>query len=143
MFDGNGKRSPGPETTLGVTEADFGGSDPSTATPHPDDLFGALSAGERRHLLYGLLEEPTRSFDEVADLLAGRESGARGPVGPGGRRRIASRLHHVHLPLLEDVGLLAYDPETGRIRLRDLPPYVEELVRFAREYDRAAGGPSP
>lgn len=143
MFDGNGHHTPGSETSLDAEGVDFGRYDDRGTVPGPDALFGALSAGERRHLLYALLEEPTRTFEEVADLLAGREAGAGGPVGPAGRRRIASRLHHVHLPLLEDAGLLTYDPESGTVRLRDVSRRVADLVRFAREYDRAAGGSSP
>lgn len=137
MFDGNGHRSPGSETSLDASDADAG---PGAAAPHPDDVFGALSTGERRYLLYGLLEKPTQSFDEVADVVAGYRAGSRGPVGPEERRRIASRLHHVHLPMLQDAGLLRYDHEAGRVSLRDLPRRVLDLVRFAREYDRTGGG---
>lgn len=144
MFDGNGQGAPGPESSLDASDVEFGASrGGGGASPNPDDLFGALATGERRHLLYALLEEPTWTVEEAADLLAGCESGTRGPVGPAGRRRIASRLHHVHLPLLADAGLVTYDPETGTIRLRDVAGHVRDLVRFAREYDRAAGGPSP
>lgn len=143
MFDGNGHHTPGSETSRDAEDGDFGGYDERGSVPHPDALFGALSAGERRHLLYVLLEDPTRTFGEVADLLAGRDAGSSGPVGPAGRRRIASRLHHVHLPLLEDAGLLAYDHESGTVRLCDVSRRVADLIRFAREYDRDAGGSSP
>lgn len=34
------------------------------------------------------------------------------------RRNLRCRLHHVHLPMLSDAGLVDYDASTKRIRLR-------------------------
>lgn len=39
--------------------------------------------------------------------------------GETGNHSLVVDLHHVHLPLLDDVGVLSYDPETKRVDLPD------------------------
>lgn len=38
--------------------------------------------------------------------------------GNGSRQRVRTRLHHMHLPKLDDDGLIDYDTESKRIRTR-------------------------
>lgn len=137
MTDGNGERPAGP----GI-ESDAPSIDPGAITPEPDDLYHALSERDRRRTLYGLLDEPRRTREEVADLIAGMRATQNGVVRRTDRQRIETRLHHVHLPLLEDAGLIEYDHDTGVVRLVPLADCVEDLIEFADEYDEIRSGTS-
>lgn len=117
----------------------------STGGPGPaaDVLFDALANRTRRRVAWYLLDESHASLDELADVLAGWELAEADVVDATRRDRIACGLDHVHLPKLAEAGVVEYDRDAGTVSLAALPETVEELARFAYEYDRAAGGPRP
>lgn len=111
--------------------------DADETIPDPDDLYRALEKRERRHALYCLEDGESRSCDELATLVAGWRSNREGIIGPNRQRQIAARLHHVHLPLLDELDLVDYDADNAETRLEPLAEPVKELISFARKYDRA------
>lgn len=96
-----------------------------------DDLYRALSATRRRRLLYLLAREADQaaSVGELATLLAGWDATeANQLVTAQDRRQIIVDLHHRHVPLLEDAGLVTYDDTEGMLRLTDLDDRVRDLI---------------
>lgn len=102
----------------------------------PDMLHRALAAPERRQLLSYLLEQPRTTLEEATDVLAGWLTEHEQMVDPGDHERIRTTLHHVHLPLLEEAGVITYDAEDEVIRLSSLSDPVQETVRSAARYHR-------
>ena len=85
-------------------------------------VYNALSHPTRRRLLLALQEESPRTLGEIAAIqaeLEHRESDA------------VVELHHVHLPLLADAGLIKWDPESETItkgpRFEVLRPHLNVL----------------
>lgn len=110
-----------------------------THTPDDsDDAFRALSDARRRHVLYYLREHDAASLDELADVLAGWLTvDSETLTTPKRRERLQIGLHHVHLPMLDDVGFVAYDHQSGDAELRDLPPAVEDMVDASLAWKRS------
>ena len=106
--------------------------------PPPDDLFGALADATRRRVAWYLLEESPASVHELADVLAGWRLDEEAAVDPGERDSIVVALHHTHLPVLDDAGLVDYHHEDGTVEAASLTPAVEEVVRVTRAYDAVA-----
>lgn len=73
-----------------------------------DDLFYALSDANRRTVLFHLRQHRVATLDELVDVLTATstEDGSADD-----RANVCSSLLHSHLPLLEDRGLLTYDPD--------------------------------
>lgn len=70
-----------------------------------------LLANERRRLLLEVLEtrETATSLDSVAEDIATREG------DESSTSRVALSLHHVHLPMLSQTGIIDYDPDAHEI----------------------------
>lgn len=103
-----------------------------------DDVFNVLSDARRRHVLYYLREHDAASLDELADVIAGWLTVDRVTITtPTRRDRIRINLHHVHLPMLDDIGFLAYDREAHCARLRDLSDEAEALIDRSLAVERA------
>lgn len=76
------------------------------------DLHRVLSSARRRVVLDVLADREAPM--ELAGLSSAVASSQDG-VDPQARERVAITLHHEHLPLLDDVGLVDYDPEARRV----------------------------
>lgn len=88
-----------------------------------DDVIRALADSRRRNVLEVLEEagEPLALADLAIELVQ-KESSADDPDLVQEMARDARiRLHHVHLPKLEDVGLLTYDPDEKLVILSEAP----------------------
>lgn len=74
-----------------------------------------LLAAERRRLALDVLAGSSVPVDleELARRIAERESG--NPADGRTVERVAVSLHHAHLPRMDEVGVLDYDPEENRI----------------------------
>ncbi|OIB55891.1 DUF7344 domain-containing protein [Natrialba sp. SSL1] len=75
-------------------------------------LFSALAREPRRHLLGVLYEHNAASLSltACATRIASREAGVSRPtVSEDAVQRTLVSLHHVHLPVLADAGLIEYD----------------------------------
>ena len=82
-----------------------------------DDVLSAVASEHRRAVLRSLDRTDENAIgvsaltDRVAEALRNGE-----PPDDERRRRVHTALHHIHLPKLEDSGLIAYDIETGQVR---------------------------
>lgn len=80
-----------------------------------------LFAAERRRIALELLEEADLPFalEELATAITDRETelGTREADAPdaGDVERVAISLHHVHLPLMADLGVVDYDAASKRV----------------------------
>ena len=84
-----------------------------SAIPSFDVLFDALSNAHRRYVVAQLSRHDGElRVDELAERLAAWEAERGEPAAPD---RVASMLHHVHLPKLADIGLVEYDPEAATV----------------------------
>jgi len=73
-----------------------------------DQVYDALGADRRRAVLAVLAREGALEARELAAAVAEAEGGRDGEVDD-----VHRSLHHVHLPKLDDAGLVAYDHEDG------------------------------
>ena len=95
-------------------------SDMTTANGSIAHLTGSerhrLLAAERRRLVLQVLagEPPPVDLETLAVEVAARETESLA-VDEQTIDRVAIALHHTHLPMLADAGVLAYDPESHRI----------------------------
>lgn len=78
-----------------------------------DDILNLLSDHYRRQTVRVLRGTPESEveFDELIDGII-QESRIEGQKAD----RIAVQLHHKHLPMLADQGLIAYDPDARIVR---------------------------
>ena len=83
-----------------------------------DAILHVLADHHRRSLLRYLVETPgeTHSFDECARHLVQREAERDG--GRPAHDRVKVELHHVHVPMLADAGVLEYDARSREVRYR-------------------------
>lgn len=116
-------------------------------TEQLDSLFETLTSRERRRLFYYLREHGSATKSELVDVLTGwaatdREERATTHTDWS---RMQTRLHHIHLPKLEDHELVEYDSQTDVIQLTDLPSWVERCLdaAFESEQELAAAQGQP
>jgi len=76
-----------------------------------EDERHRLLADEERRAVIDVLDDRTGavSMSDLADDVA-RESD-----GDSDRRNVEIQLHHTHLPMFEDAGLVAYDRDAGLV----------------------------
>jgi DNA-binding transcriptional ArsR family regulator len=94
-----------------------------TETISTDRTLQLLADEQRRELLRFLIETD-KDVVTVDDLVAA----AAGP-DPAETQRTRIEIHHVHLPKLDDAGVVDYDPEHGLIRYRSAES-IEQLLGF-------------
>jgi DNA-binding transcriptional ArsR family regulator len=100
-----------------------------------DTVFTSLADEERRRIVAMVSDRAPDPVprDELATALAARTNGDRpDDVTDEERERVASRLHHTHLPALAWAGLVEYDPDDVTVALSDHPaledPGIVEVV---------------
>lgn len=81
-----------------------------------------LLAAERRRLVLDMLARNTASveLDELASGVVAREDGIEA-VDEAAIERVATALHHVHLPKIAQFGIIDYDAEAHRVDPIDGP----------------------
>ena len=109
--------------------------------PFDYQFYRAMASRERRRLLYALLDGEERAVEEVATVLVGWDATESGTVAhPDDRNLVQLRLVHIHLPLLDDAGLVAYDEERGTVRIASLDEtarkYIEQGIDAKPESTR-------
>lgn len=94
----------------------------------PDRAFDLLSNPRRRLLLHGLrLAGGTASLSGLASFVADREAGPSERPTEESASRVYAGLWHVHLPKLDDLGVVSYDESADAVELvepRRLEPYL-------------------
>lgn len=91
-----------------------------------DEIFDVLGDRHRRHVLATLLEcDGTTSVTDLAEKTSSETGGKA--------ERIEIGLLHSHLPRLEEMGIVNYDPEAGLVEptaaVDDLEPFFELVDR--------------
>jgi hypothetical protein len=78
-----------------------------------------LAAGRRRIILTILPNQsPPIHLQTLAEKVAKRESDGE-TVEEDTSKRVMETLHHTHLPMMEDLGLLRYDSETNHVEFAE------------------------
>ncbi|SEQ93123.1 DUF7344 domain-containing protein [Natrinema salaciae] len=103
-------------------------------------------ADERHQRVLDVLSERTSPVDRstVAAEIVARETD-RDATSDGTRRRVEAELHHIHLPKLEETGVVEYDPGSQLVSLADVPSQSagtelrDERAGSVREPSLAAG----
>lgn len=104
-----------------------------------DRLYRVLSSRRRRRLLYVLLVEESSSVEKIATVLVGwTVSGEQEMATPEERKRILTELDHIHLPMLEEAGMVSYDREDGTIRIAPLDIAVTDLISKSVETESSS-----
>lgn len=99
--------NPSPEPQAGTADEE----------PSVDDLFDVLTDVRRRHVLTILAgRDASMAVDALARTVAGRVHDADPASLDESRiRDVHVALHHVHLPKLDEVGLVDYDRDDGAV----------------------------
>lgn len=86
-----------------------------------DALFSLLSNPRRRFILQYLnrTEEPIQLQDLATEVAAWENETEPENLTDKQRKRLYVSLYQTHIPRLEDAGVVAYDSDTGKIRLTD------------------------
>lgn len=104
-----------------------------------DHFYRALASTQRRRVLYYLLEENTSTVEELATILCGwKATETKTMQTPADRRELLVELSHNHLPQLAEAGLIAYESQTGSVKLDRLHPQVTDLIRQSVRAEQAA-----
>lgn len=108
-----------------------------TANDKLSRLLRALSHPHRRCVLYYLREHERATLETLADCVAGwMEAGPGRAAGVAtDHEAVRTQLHHSHLPMLADAGVLRYDAGDRQVRLCDLPTMVEVLISTALTFE--------
>lgn len=112
-------------------DADGESGEPSVSL---DDTYHVLSNERRRSLVKHLSGGVTRKAD-LSEEIAGEECG--GVVGHQDRKRVYVALHQVHIPRLEEMGLVEVSESGGRITPTDR---LHEVNRIRETVARQTGG---
>jgi len=98
-----------------------------TAESRPiDSAFTALSDPCRRAVCRYAMRTDATTFEhaDIADYVVDRA-----PEGMSDRRTVATKLRHVHLPKLEEAGLLEYERDSGVVHV-DRERIADRLERL-------------
>ncbi|AXR78876.1 response regulator [Natrarchaeobaculum sulfurireducens] len=102
-----------------------------------DELFYALSNAGRRTVLFHLRQHRVATLDELVDVLTAAST-KEGSADDN--THVHSSLLHSHLPLLEDRGLLTYDPDEQIVESTSLHgtvgAWLDLAVRQQLQYER-------
>lgn len=84
--------------------------------PTTQELFDVLSNRRRRYALHALSRDGATDIGSLAELIAAWENDRPvAEVTSAERKRVYTALQQSHLPKLERTGLVAFDPESGRV----------------------------
>lgn len=105
----------------------------STDAAALDSVFRALSDRRRRYVLYWLaqVEQGAVERADLVEAIRSIEAAAAESGEPPPADRVATDLHHHHLPRLAGAGFVHYDRRQGTVRYTETPA-LEEWVDHAR-----------
>ncbi len=109
-----------------------------------DELFAALADSRRRTILTVLANQyhPLSTETLARDVAAREDETAEREVSQERVDEVRLSLHHVHLPLLNDAGLIGYDSESETVSYEGHPRLrVEWLETETDGADVIVGGP--
>ena len=107
-----------------------------------DELRAALAEHGRRHVLRCLAaaETPMALADLTDELV--RRVGDASPTGvQDERERIYALLYHLHLPKLDDAGIVSFDPDRKLVDLREDATSIADDDFGTSDRDRPGDSP--
>lgn len=100
--------------------------------PTEQEVFDVLSNRRRRYALYALLNDESTTIGSLAERIAAWENDRSvDEVTPPERKRVYTALQQSHLPKLERLGLIAFDPESGRVSVTDTADEIDRYLEAA------------
>jgi len=111
---------------MSANPPDDGEGHPWTAVT-AESYANALSDPVRRTVLFHLKNEHVASFDELVDVVIATQP-SRAPEADEERSRVGNALFHLHLPKLELLGVVDWDPNTRVVELRANPARLTEWL---------------
>lgn len=94
-----------------------------------DEILAALSAQQRRYILYYLREERTATVDDLAQqLVAWEEECPVESVSMPDMEQQRIQLYHEHLPELADAHLLEFDDRSNTVCYSHPPTLLERFL---------------
>lgn len=104
--------------------------DTNTRTTSTDETLRLLAHERRRKALQHLSQaEEATTVDSLAERVAAETDPDH---DDGVVKSVETDLHHVHLPKMDEVGVVDYDARSGTVRYRPRPT-VEELLDAVAE----------
>lgn len=103
----------------------------------PDTILSAVANEDRRAILDSLTRTPEKPLeydalvDRVADVIRDEDTER---VSDEQRQRARIRLHHTHLPKLEEAGIIDYEADTGRVRFVG-GQLEQDILRLIESHD--------
>lgn len=105
--------------------------------PEVDEVFSALRHPWRRWVLSELTTDPPLDLKPLAQHFVSSDS----HESETDYRRVYLSLLHIHLPKLQQSGLIQYDPETKQVHPGER--YEDELDAAIEELESIRRGPEP
>jgi hypothetical protein len=103
------------DNTMSSKLSEYSVQQGGTVEPSESEWHSVLSSKHRRLVLEVLEEQNTDiQLGELASEVA-KLDGALDAASPEKVDRVQVRLHHMHLPKMEELGVLTYEPESHRI----------------------------
>lgn len=96
------------------------------------ETLGVLLGDPRRERVASLLasaDDAALSLGDLARAIAALERGEAGAPPETAVESTRVSLHHVHLPKLSNVGVVAYDAEAAEVCLKGLPDAYDTVLR--------------
>lgn len=103
-----------------------------------DDVLGTFKNHRARYVIYYLhglssADLPV-SLTQLADAVTAWRATETDMIATAeDRDRMRIRLYHSHLPKLDDLGYLTFNPNSNTITGIDIPPFVESLLELTDE----------
>ncbi|UPV72813.1 hypothetical protein M0R89_09650 [Halorussus limi] len=105
-------------------------------TSLPTRIFGALAHQRRRCVLYYLRDHEQASIDDLASHLTVFEQDIpRNEMTPEAIKQVKTTLVQIHLPKLDDYGLIDYDRRSETVCCTYAPDLLDDALDIAATID--------
>lgn len=105
-------------------------------TSLPTRIFGALAHQRRRCVLYYLRDNEQASIDDLASHLTALEQDTpRNEMTPEAIKQVKTTLIQIHLPKLDDYGLIDYDRRSETVCYTYPPGLLNDALDIAMTID--------
>ena len=114
---------------------------PGLSSERLDTLLRALAAEPRRMVYTYLAEHDSASIAELTDVVVGWSSARGRDTDACNWYDTRTALHHRHLPILDDAGVITYDVDQRTATLASLSPSTAEVLTTITDLDTAETDP--
>ncbi|MHC3380251.1 DUF7344 domain-containing protein [Haloarcula sp. H-GB5] len=110
---------------------------PGLSSERLDTLLRVLAAEPRRMIYTYLAEHDSASISELTDVVVGWSSARGRNTDACNWDDTRTALHHRHLPVLDDAGIVTYDADQQTVTLASLSPSTDEVLATITDLDAA------